>query len=392
MFDYDHIIVGGGVAGLTLALRLAKNSQRVIILERQNLGYGATTRNQGILHSGALFSLLHPEITTLCKQGQAAFLSSFPNAVLDAASTWYVAPRKLLDNFRALWDKQSIQHRTVEPEVVADLLSPDALSEMDSAAVEDRFFSSYQIVRDLAARCLAAGVEIVVGAPVKKVEIRNRIAWGVVVGISEELTAKNVVLACGAGIKELLVSSGSVVAGLVKLRQDTMVSFPSKVLAHGVISLEYGKACIAPSYDSSVLATRYGAKVPWVESDKSVGIPLAEIDFIKRAVTSLIRPECIDISKGVGWNCIKTEYSSGSHDRWGVEPNYALIDHGEQEGIRGLWTIIPGKMTLALHASRDLAEKLLDVKVGLNLPVNQSTTIDLERLDPHMNLIASPLH
>jgi hypothetical protein len=376
MPEYDQIIVGGGIAGLTLALRLATDGQHVIVLEKQKLGYGATTRNQGILHSGALFSLLHPEITHLCRQGQAAYLSSFSDAILDAANTWYVAPQSLLDTFRRLWDEQSIQHHTVEPDLVTEFLTPGAASTMDLAVIKDRFISSYLVVSDLTARCLASGVEIVIESPVKKVETRNRTALGVIVGASETLTAKNTVLACGAGIKEILQKSESFVASSVKLRLDTMVKFPSKALTHGLISLEYGQACIAPTLSNSVLATRYGAKLPWVESDKRVKISLAEIASIGNAAASLVRPEYIDTSQGVGWNCIKTEYSSGSHDRWGVEPRYALIDHSASEGIKGLWTIIPGKMTLALHASRDLASILLGAEVSLHLPDNRATQMN----------------
>jgi glycine/D-amino acid oxidase-like deaminating enzyme len=41
------VIVGGGVAGLAIAARLAQAGLPVTVLEASRLGQGATTRNQG---------------------------------------------------------------------------------------------------------------------------------------------------------------------------------------------------------------------------------------------------------------------------------------------------------------------------------------------------------
>lgn len=47
--SYDVIIIGGGVAGLSTAMQLAKRSQRVLVLERERLGNGSTGRAAGLL-------------------------------------------------------------------------------------------------------------------------------------------------------------------------------------------------------------------------------------------------------------------------------------------------------------------------------------------------------
>jgi gamma-glutamylputrescine oxidase len=48
----DVCIVGGGYTGLSAALHLARRGRRVVLLEARRLGWGASGRNGGQLHSG----------------------------------------------------------------------------------------------------------------------------------------------------------------------------------------------------------------------------------------------------------------------------------------------------------------------------------------------------
>lgn len=48
----DVVVIGGGYTGLTSALFLARSGARVTLLERETLGWGASTRNGGIFHGG----------------------------------------------------------------------------------------------------------------------------------------------------------------------------------------------------------------------------------------------------------------------------------------------------------------------------------------------------
>ncbi len=48
----DTLIIGGGFSGCSTALHLAKSGQNVVILEAKNFGYGASSRNVGLLNAG----------------------------------------------------------------------------------------------------------------------------------------------------------------------------------------------------------------------------------------------------------------------------------------------------------------------------------------------------
>ncbi|MFN2302150.1 MAG: NAD(P)/FAD-dependent oxidoreductase, partial [Anaerolineales bacterium] len=48
----DVAVIGGGYTGLSAALTLAKSGTNVVVLERETIGWGASSRNAGITGSG----------------------------------------------------------------------------------------------------------------------------------------------------------------------------------------------------------------------------------------------------------------------------------------------------------------------------------------------------
>ena len=52
----DVVVVGGGYAGITAARELARRGVGVTLLEAHTLGWGASTRNGGIVHGGYKWS------------------------------------------------------------------------------------------------------------------------------------------------------------------------------------------------------------------------------------------------------------------------------------------------------------------------------------------------
>ena len=63
-FDYDIIVIGGGITGAGTARDCAIRGLKVLLVERHDIATGATGRNHGLLHSG--FRTLDRNLLCLC--------------------------------------------------------------------------------------------------------------------------------------------------------------------------------------------------------------------------------------------------------------------------------------------------------------------------------------
>lgn len=70
--EYDVIVVGGGYAGLTTALELARAGKSVVVFEAHKIGWGASGRNGGFV--GAGFSQSLPKLVDTLGRDPAATL------------------------------------------------------------------------------------------------------------------------------------------------------------------------------------------------------------------------------------------------------------------------------------------------------------------------------
>jgi len=364
--QFDCLIIGGGVTGLAVALRLADAGMRVAVIERHHLGAGATTHNHGLLHSGALYVRWHPEIVRDCFDGQAAFRASFPGCLSSVDTCWYIGSPATLGIYRPLWRNHGLHSRRVDPAQLGEVLTVTDLGQIVGYAVPESVIDSHALITELADRAAAAGVELIVGADTTDLVIGNGRVRGVQTS-TLALQAPQVVVCAGIGTRSLLERSGSTVAKELTSRLETMMAFPGR-LSTAVIGLEFGWPFLAPSTTGrAVLASRYGAPQRFVQGEADWPVPVGEISALIGDLGTRLRPGLLDLEAGVAWVGAKTEHPTGS-DQWGTSPNYAVIDHQARDGIAGWWTVLPGKMTLALHASRRVAAAITGTQYDLELP------------------------
>lgn len=365
---YDFVIVGGGIGGLCTAARLASHGVRVALFEKTRLGAQASTGNHGMLHSGALYAELHPEVVPACREAVPLFLARFPGAVVSATGACYFAPRERMEHFHRLWAARGVRVRPMHPEEVAGVVDVPRLEGWGFAEADDRVVSSRAILVELARTCLGLGVELHVDTPVSGVLVEGGRVAGVRIGRDAVAATRGVVLAAGLGLAELAATARLEVRGRLRSRLDLMVSCDSAGLDRSFLCLCFGGPTVAPTAAGCALASLFGAAQPRVEGYRRWSVPVGRADQVTRQLQACFREEAFDLSTAQAYMCSKTEVAQGRADPGGGEPGFSVVDHGRRDGVRGLWTLVPGKMTLALHASRALVSRILGARVPLECP------------------------
>lgn len=169
------IVVGGGIVGLSLALRLSASGLRVVVLEKEPaVARHQTGRNSGVIHAGPYYAPGSLK-ARLCVRGNAwmkQFASEF-GVPHQTTGKILLAP-----NDRELARLQSIADRAQQNGVPSRLIGPDEIREKEPFAegigglfVETTGIINYSVVsQELADLFVARGGTIVFGAKVEAIQ------------------------------------------------------------------------------------------------------------------------------------------------------------------------------------------------------------------------------
>jgi hypothetical protein len=372
-------VVGGGVAGLMTALRLAHSGNRVTLFESDLIGNGASLDNHGFIHSGALYVEIHPEVTAPLRAAGKLFQETFPNAVT-RKSTWYVTHHDRLHALCNLWEQQQIPYRHVQSSDFDGIVHPAARLYL-GVEIPELNVSTRSVLLSLTGLCVSMGVEIRVNCPVVRIRRAPRDRVGLVLGSAQTMMFDTVVLANGAGIAPLLWALGCRSAARIKARLCTMLAVGNAGLVQPIVWHQKGGLSVAPVTDDVLLVSLFGGEQRPVHEPRKWFVPVSNVNSIVDRLISLLHPSTYSLENWRAYTSVKVEYAAGCEDAGGGEPNFAVIDHEREDGIPNLWTLIPGKFSLAFHASRSAAERVLDTELDLTLPVTAGAeSHDLECL------------
>jgi glycerol-3-phosphate dehydrogenase len=90
MIQCDVCIVGSGVVGLLTALGLSRMGFNCILLEQGYPGSGASLNCAGVLHSGARYAVVDPELAERCFSSGQKLLEDYPFAIDSTKKAYYV--------------------------------------------------------------------------------------------------------------------------------------------------------------------------------------------------------------------------------------------------------------------------------------------------------------
>lgn len=377
------IVVGGGVAGLLTALRLGLAGLSVIVIEADRLGSGATGANHGMLHSGALYVGRHDHVVSNCREAQEPFDMLLADAELPSSGAVYVVPERSSRSFYAGLDHFRIEHEILRPSDVPEVRPSEGGSDV-MVRIRERVFSSRRIIEILAGQCLAVGVQILTSTAVRGLVQSSGRVEGVKVGLNERLDADHVVLAAGLGTPELLKTVASEHVHQFKSRLDMMVHYPDAALRRGLVFAELHRPVVMPALGGGALVSLFGGIQPQISGRRSFAVDLGKAASLHAQLCSSLAPRVIDEGGAAGYVVGKTDYvgSFGSEDGL-VNPGFHVIDHAS-EYLSGLHTVVTGKMTLAFHASRVVAENVLrrQLELGIRPIAGMTVPSDLRAMEP----------
>ena len=196
------VIVGGGVAGVSAAVRLAQAGLPVTVLEASQLGFAASTRNQGWLHSGGVFAREHPELARICHQSLGQTLAFCPECVEpghDGMAYVISKPDTLAAPWSKAWSAAGIGWKEVDVETFLGAVPGYDRGQVQHAyLLPDRAIRSDVLLERLAGTARNAGAEIRSETSVTSLKVDGSSVGGIVTGSGEEIAARLVVLAGGA--------------------------------------------------------------------------------------------------------------------------------------------------------------------------------------------------
>lgn len=377
---YNTIIVGGGIAGLLTALRLAQAGQRVLVIEKDRIGTGATFSNHGMVHSGALYVRQHGHVVRSCQEAQEAFSVLVPSAEIATDDSLYIAAKNDIDEFTEKLDAYNFSYTATSlhdaPEVNANVLV-----EYQAILLKERVFSSKKILEEMLSACLAVGVEFSLGSKVSKILRESGKVRGVIVGLEQTILCDNLVIATGLGLTQLLKSIDSYYCQFLKSRLDMMVYLPHSTLKRGLIFADLDKPIIMPAKHNTALGSFFGGVQPPINGDRKFPVEFGKSQLLVDMMNTYFDHTIVNTQDAVFYTCGKTDYTGNDTTEKGfIDPGFHIINHKEKDNIEGLYSVITGKMTLGFHASKAVADYILKIDNALIINETQRANIPQEML------------
>jgi len=196
------LIVGGGIAGLASAARLALAGFPVTLFESSELGSAASTRNQGWLHSGGIYAIDSLAYARTCYAALEQTVRFCPDCLepqIPAMAYLFSRPETLVKSWTDAWSASGIPWQEMPVDkACAELPGIDRTRVQHAYELPDRAIRQDILLQQLAATAQNAGVEIRAGTPVKCLPVQHERIAGVVTASGEKVEGQLVILAGGS--------------------------------------------------------------------------------------------------------------------------------------------------------------------------------------------------
>jgi len=239
--EVDVLVVGGGLAGLNTALGLAEKGLRIILIEAESVGFGASGRNGGFVghgysrdaewlagrlgldHARSLHGLTREALALIKDRIERHAIACGPNTHGMLVASWTDSPDVLKRHAETMRENFGVDLGFVERERLAEEFA-DSPHYFDGLLNNDAFqFHPLNYCLGIAAAAEAAGARICEGTPLVFLEIEG--ARKQATTPCAFIRARHIVLACGGYGRGILPEvSGAVLPVATYVMATTPVS------------------------------------------------------------------------------------------------------------------------------------------------------------------------
>jgi D-hydroxyproline dehydrogenase subunit beta len=256
----DVIVIGGGIVGVAAAAHLAEDGLRVALIERTELGAGASGRNSGVVQHpfDPVLVELHLETLALYRALDGLEIAATPAGLLSVTRD--------IDGVRAMTAELVRTHPHLRPSFV----SPDDMRRLEPAVAVGvaacRLDIGYPVgpaaaTRAYAARAERAGVEIHIGRPAAPWREDGRVV-GIVMEDGDRFAAGAVLVAAGPWSPAIVDPTGAwrpIVGRWGVVVPVRLEAPPTHVMEEAEISIEPGTEDDAEAGHAFSLVTADGS-------------------------------------------------------------------------------------------------------------------------------------
>lgn len=356
-------VIGGGIAGLSIARDLALRGFDVALFDKQKIGNGTTTQCAGMLHSGARYATKDLKTARLCLQENMIIQKIVPHAVGNQKA-YFV---RYTDD-EPEYEKRFIEGCNKVGIPIKRISGTDAklnepmLGAKISHAFEtpdkviDTFTLVFSYLDDLKKR---SNVKINENTEIKSASF-DKDRWNI-------KTNKNTF-----SFDFVINSSGDGLSQVSKIfGQNIKLSYiyGSMALFSGRLSSRIITRC-APNATGDVIVPTHKYTLigsTWHERDKRSVVKINEEDEKEiRKIAGNMIPKARDSKLLSSLTSVRTHLRDDSYsDSFGNKRDFLILEHQDNGKYINFMSVLPGKMTIARYVAEqagDIVCKKLNIK------------------------------
>ena len=381
--ETEVIVIGGGMTGAGVLRDLSLRGIKAILIEQQDLGHGTSTRNHGLLHSGARYAVRDEEAAIESYRENLILKKTIPGSIEQTGGLFVKVPEdddQYIQKWLTSCEKVGIPVKEIP---VAQALQQEPYLNKDVQAVyrvPDGAVDCFTMVVDVVADAVKHGAKALTYHEVVDVLTKQHRVIGVQVrdvftGEKKEIFAQLVVNAAGPWGAEIAQLAG---IPLRMINNKGMLAIFSHRINKQVINrlrMPGDADIFVPAHNVTI----FGTTGMNINDPNDFSLNRQDLEGMLAEGKKLIPKinELRLIRAFSGSRPLYQESNVADTSGRNVTRGVAVLDHHIRDGMDGLVTITGGKLT----TFRFMAEKTVNL-ICEKLGVKATCTTDQEMV-PH---------